>query len=519
MKRHVLGLVLAFSLFALPAAAANAATVEQWNTPAPQFINPKDYSNLDLVHGKLVTNVVLPAGYSSRGCWPVLYLLHGTADSTSTSASLQWLQINNGALLKMKIPAILVIPGSGDSWWVNDWWHGYRHPAWESWILQDLVPLVGKRLHVCSARSDHSIAGLSMGGYGAVYLASQLPGYFGSAASFSGVLSPENPNFLTIFPAFPTYWGPAGKFYALGHDPLALADNLKHTRVFVSAGNGVPTSGDSSDPVSIFEEIEFDQESLSFTQAARAAGVSTTFKQLVGTHSPSTWLQGLSDMLQWHPFKKTVSEPTHWTFTTVSTTGTAWDYQFAFSKYAPPSQLIRFSLSGGAFEARGAGTVTITQPDGKALTGKIPFNIRHGKLIELKHAPKPKVKGGYESVRPLTFTVDAPASATAPVTVSFRPSQKLPSNQEYSVIVISASAFSTTSSTSSSPPCQSTTLTRVPQPAAGQPVSVTLPPPATATTANTWCAGPTYAVVSTIAPTAPVTAIGTLLAYKMFTIP
>jgi hypothetical protein len=423
------------------------------------------------------------------------------------------LQINNGALLKMKIPAILVIPGSGDSWWVNDWWKGLRHPAWESWVLQDLVPLVGKRLHVCAARSDHAIAGLSMGGYGAVYLASQLPGYFGSAGSFSGVLSPESPNFVNIFPTFPTYWGPPGKFYAVGHDPFALTGNLKHTRVFVSAGNGVPTTGDSTALISVFEEIEFDQESLAFTQQARAAGVSTTFKQLVGTHSPNTWLQGLSDMLQWNPFKKVVAEPKKWTFTTVATTGSAWGYKFAFSKYAPPKQIIQFSLASALFSARGGGTVKITEPNGTIVTGKIPFDIRHGELIELKHAPKPKVTGAYQKVRPVTLTVTPPASATAPVVVSFQPSQTLPNGQQYQVTIISAGALA------GGPACQNTNAARVAQPAAGQAVTVTLAPPATATTPNTWCTGSSYVAVTAVSASAPPTEFGTLLSYQPVNLP
>ncbi len=66
-------------------------------------------------------------------------------------------------------------------------------------MLKTIVPMVGKRLHICSSRNDHAIAGLSMGGYGAIYLASQLPGYFGNAASFSGVLSPQSPDFIPAF--------------------------------------------------------------------------------------------------------------------------------------------------------------------------------------------------------------------------------------------------------------------------------------------------------------------------------
>ena len=111
LRRSFIGLLLGASLCALMAGRAQAVTVQQWNTPGGQWVNPKDEASRDLVNGHLVTNVVLPTNYSSRKCWPVIYLLHGTADSTSTQVSLQWLQLDNGALLKMNIPAILVIPG------------------------------------------------------------------------------------------------------------------------------------------------------------------------------------------------------------------------------------------------------------------------------------------------------------------------------------------------------------------------------------------------------------------------
>jgi S-formylglutathione hydrolase FrmB len=511
VRRGFIGLVLGASLCALMAGRAQAVTVEQWNTPGGQWVNPKDETKLDLVNGHLVTNVVLPNNYGSRRCWPVMYLLHGTADATSTQVSLQWLQLNNGALLKMNIPAILVIPGSGDGWWINDWWHGYRHPAWSSWVLQGIVPMVAKRLHVCASRSEHVMAGLSMGGYGAIYLASQLPGYFGAAASFSGVLSPESPNFLSIFPTFTTTWGPADKFYAIGHDPLALVSNLRNTRVFVGSGNGVPITGETDDPVARFEEAEFDQESLAFTAKARAAHVSVTFDQHPGTHSPLNWLDTLSDMLRWNPYKPVRATPKKWTFTTVETNGTAWNYKFAFSRYAPPTKVIQFSLSHGVFAARGGGVVTITPPGGKPVTGKIPFDIVKGKVAEIKHAGTPHVAGGYQKIVPIKMTVTPPATDTGPIRISFTTAQTLPPGYEYN---IGAEAVSLGGGA-----CSDTVFQRVPAPSKGKLVTVSLSPPADATTPNTWCHGTTYAGVSELPKGSPATALGTFLGYTGFTVP
>jgi S-formylglutathione hydrolase FrmB len=509
MKRIFLGLLIGVGLTVASAGPAGAVTVQQWDTPAPQLVNPRDLTAHDTVNGKLVTNVVLPNGYSSRKCWPVMYLLHGTSDSAAP-VSLQWLQIGDGALLKMNIPAILVVPGSGDSWWMNSWWNGLRHPAFESWVLQDIVPLVSQRLHVCPGRSEHAIAGLSMGGYGAIYLATQRPDYFGSAGSFSGVLSPESTNFLRVFPTFPTYWGPANKFYAIGHDPVALVNNPRNTRVFVGVGDGVATPGEINTTTAQFEEAEFDQESLLFATKARQAHVSVRFDQHGGTHAYQNWLLTLSHMLAWKPFTHVDESPSSWTLSTVETTGTAWRYKFAFSRYAPPTQIIQFSFSHRVFSARGGGRVTITPPTGKAVTGTIPFDIRNGNLIEIKHVAKPRLVGGYQRLAPAKVSLTAPTTNTGPVKISFVTAEALPRNEEYQLGLETFSANGTA--------CNDTVFTRVFQPAKGKLISANLFPPSTATTPNKWCSGPAYAGVTEVPKSAP-PELGNFIGFGPITLP
>jgi S-formylglutathione hydrolase FrmB len=509
MKRSIVVVVACLGVLIGASSAHAAVKVEQWNTPGGQFVNRKDEFPRDLVNGHLVTNVVLPSGYSSRKCWPVMYLLHGTEVPDSTyPVSLQWLEINDGELLKMHIPAILVIPGSGDTWWVNNWWNGLRHPAYESWLLQDIVPMVANRLHVCPERRDHTIAGLSMGGYGAMLLASQLPGYFGTVGSFSGVLSPDSANFRTIYPSSTTVWGPAGGFYATGKDPVALVDNLRHTRVFVGVGNGVATAGEPTDLTSAFEEEEFDQEDLAFAAKARAAGVPVEFDQHAGTHTAIDWFQSLSDMLKWGAFKPVVSSPPSWTFSTVETTGTAWNYKFAFK--APPTGIVQFSYSRGIFQARGKGTVSITPPTGPTVTAKLPFDLKAGKVIKVHHAALPKLTGGYQKIIPVTVHATPGATATAPVTVSFTTAQTLQPGQEYEVAVDSLGASGCT---------DLATQRFAAPPGVGTAISVPVAPPATATTPGQWCAGSAYAAATIVQKNQPADLIGTILGYGALTLP
>jgi S-formylglutathione hydrolase FrmB len=48
------------------------------------------------------------------------------------------------------------------------------------------------------------------GGFGALYLASQRPDYFGTAASFPGVIALTDPIIELGFSAYSDVWGPAG---------------------------------------------------------------------------------------------------------------------------------------------------------------------------------------------------------------------------------------------------------------------------------------------------------------------
>ena len=73
----------------------------------------------------------------------------------------------------------------GDRGFYTNWWNDGRRgdPGWERYDLEELIPLVERRFRIRRARRWHAIAGLSMGGMGTMYLASQRPHYFGSAAS------------------------------------------------------------------------------------------------------------------------------------------------------------------------------------------------------------------------------------------------------------------------------------------------------------------------------------------------
>lgn len=127
--------------------------------------------------------VLLPQEYgTSQRRYPVLYLLHGL-DGDYTD----WTSRTNLADYSRALPLIIVMPDGANSWYVNA--AGRAADRFEDYILTDLHADVVTKYRVVNSRYGRSIAGLSMGGYGAVKMALKRPGAFALAASFSGAFS------------------------------------------------------------------------------------------------------------------------------------------------------------------------------------------------------------------------------------------------------------------------------------------------------------------------------------------
>lgn len=111
--------------------------------------------------------------------FPVLYLLHGI-----TGHSINWLENTRLALYATHYDLFIVMVEGNNGWYTDS----ATVPAdkYESYILQELIPDVEKQFRVSSERDGRAIAGLSMGGYGAIKFGLKHPDMFALAASMSG---------------------------------------------------------------------------------------------------------------------------------------------------------------------------------------------------------------------------------------------------------------------------------------------------------------------------------------------
>ncbi len=340
-------------------------------------MNPADVSFNGSDHPRrLRAHVLLPDGYDGKRRFPVLFLLHGAGGRTE-----DWVRTGDIANTARGLPAIVVMPEGATGFYTN-WWNGGRRgaPGWERFFIDELVPLVERRFRVAPGRRNHAIAGLSMGGFGATFIGSQLPGYFGSASSFSGLLQHQRPQVEPALQAFGARYadvfGPQTGFYATGHNSTRLAGNLRATRLYVTVGDGSPEPGVPFDPASVglagVAEAELRGQADEFVAAARGAGADTTYVPLAGVHDWPYWRRHLREAIAWGLFKPVPEEPRSWSYRTVSQRGEMWGLRYAFR--APPSGLADFERTGARLRGRGAGTVTLEYAAGCALTAALPFD-------------------------------------------------------------------------------------------------------------------------------------------------
>ena len=116
-------------------------------------------------------------GRTSDGPPPVLYLLHGLSDDDTI-----WLRRTSIERYAAPLGLAVVMPQVHRSFYADQ---AYGGRYW-TFLTEELPELVGSLFRVSDRREDTFVAGLSMGGYGALKWALRQPERFAAAASLSG---------------------------------------------------------------------------------------------------------------------------------------------------------------------------------------------------------------------------------------------------------------------------------------------------------------------------------------------
>jgi putative tributyrin esterase len=211
---------------------------------------------------------------------PVLYLLHGLSDDATA-----WLRFSNIDRYAAEVGLAVVMPQVQRSFYADEV-HGGSY--W-TFLSEELPSVVDSFFRVSRQREDTFVAGLSMGGYGALKWALRHPERFAAAASLSGAVDlavlQEDPWRRPLFErVFDGEIATDDDLFAL----LAAADTDSLPSLYVGCGT---------------EDHLYDAN-VRFVAAAESAGVDPHVDFRPGEHEWGLWDAAIRDVLAWLPLHR-----------------------------------------------------------------------------------------------------------------------------------------------------------------------------------------------------------------------
>jgi len=151
--------------------------------------------------------VIRPDQYNKMSALPVVYLLHGSSGNYTN-----WVKrVGSIKDFADQYSMMIVCPDGMNSWyWDSPVNSDIRY---ETYISSELIKWIDSHYKTIREAKGRAITGLSMGGYGALYLAIRHQDVFGAAGSMSGCVdirpfsnSWNMPDLLGSYADFPERW-------------------------------------------------------------------------------------------------------------------------------------------------------------------------------------------------------------------------------------------------------------------------------------------------------------------------
>lgn len=223
-------------------------------------------------------------GVTKRLMHPTLYLLHGLSDDYTI-----WLRRTSIERYAAKHGLAIIMPAVNRSFY-SDMVQGYKY--W-TFVSQELIKKARSFFPLSDAREDNFVAGLSMGGYGALKLGLSHPEKFCAAASLSGAT-----------------------------DITQLVKHGFGGEAELVFGNNSQLSGSKNDLFKLIEDVKkidepkprlyqccgtedfLYEDNIKFKKACEKSGLDYTYEEEPGTHDWGYWDMKIQRVLEWLPIKK-----------------------------------------------------------------------------------------------------------------------------------------------------------------------------------------------------------------------
>lgn len=213
-------------------------------------------------------------GKSDGDEYKCLYLLHGLSDDHSI-----WLRRTSIERYVAEYGICVVMPCGGKSFY-TDMKYGMKY---FSYITEELPRVISEFLKVSTKREDRYIAGLSMGGYGALKAALRRPDLYSAAAGISSVADIKVRNFdEALVPVFGEERNIPDE-----EDLFCLAEKTNNApmkpRIFMGVGT---------------EDFLYDSN-VKLKEKFEGLDYDFTYRESQGTHCWEFWDEYIQYVLKW----------------------------------------------------------------------------------------------------------------------------------------------------------------------------------------------------------------------------
>ena len=225
-------------------------------------------------------NVILPDRPDPDRPLPALYLLHGLSDDETI-----WMRRTSLELFAGPLNLAIVMPDGGRSFYSN-LRTGQR---FFDYVADELPSLMERWFRLDARREGRFVAGLSMGGYGALKLALSRPDRYAAAAGLSSVcdirwIRGNSAIWETLVPPGEAEPPPALDLFPLAERVAALP---------------------AAERPALFQYCGTDdflwQDNLRFREHLRALGLDARWEEGPGGHSWENWNERIQHVLAWLP--------------------------------------------------------------------------------------------------------------------------------------------------------------------------------------------------------------------------
>jgi S-formylglutathione hydrolase FrmB len=232
--------------------------------------------------------IVLPPSFDADKTrqFPILYFLHGLGDNEQFFLHSGAWNLNEDMRARGELKDFLIAtPDADATFYINS---RDGKDRYEDFLLQEFFPDMEKHYRVIPGRGHRAIAGISMGGYGALHLAFRHPQLFVSVSAHSPALIDKLPAFLGPTPNSPrarvlgaVFGSPPDPAFWDRNSPITLArtGNLAGLKIYFDCGDQ--------------DDYGFEVGAAALDKVLTARHIAHEFHIYPGRHDPSYFAEHL----------------------------------------------------------------------------------------------------------------------------------------------------------------------------------------------------------------------------------